>query len=381
MPAKLSPIIYGEKKNIDFSKFNIGNVMKAITYDLEEFGERGVQGVPVKTSDALKMKKYHEANKSLKDPYFMAGVVKNDLVLVIHDKVDGKFEAMSVLVKNYLGLKKQLAKSNSAVVNMDRGDDTIDDASDAKGKKLKAKVQEDDDPDFGGITGNVLLCAHGTPKTKPGRVIGTHLAGKKPAELCDLLTNSKDKAKRLSKDFSGKITLSGCFTASGGPEKDKQDDPYAKKVWAEMKKRGYKKLSVEGMPGPSWTASDSSLKDGHNKVLKRGDEGVWAKSEEMLEAQEKQAAKIRKEIDSMTDKVVKAWQKFKGDKETFIAHPDVKKQLAKINAKEKALDSVKDEIAKIKKDNKDIGDDRGKDIKALIGTFGLRVIRHELKTS
>lgn len=380
MPAKLSPILYGEKKNIDFSKFNIGNVLKAITYDLEEFGDKGVQGVPVKTSDALKMKKYHEASKNLKDPYFMAGVVKNDLVLVIHSKSDSKFEAMSVLVKNYLGLKKQLAKSNSAVVNMDRGDDTIDNASDAKAKKLKTKVQEEEDTDFGGIKGNVLLCAHGTPKTKPGRVIGTHLAGKKPSELCDLLTKNKDKAKRLSKDFSGKITLSGCFTASGGPEKDKQDDPYAKKVWAEMKKRGYKKLSVEGMPGPSWTADDNSQSDGHGKRMKTGDEGVWAKSSEMLEAQKKQAAKIRKEIDSMTEKVVKAWNKFKGDKDTFLAHPEVKKQLAKINAKEKALESVKDEIKKIKKDIKSSGDEDGKDIKALIGTFGLRVIRHELKS-
>ncbi len=68
MATKLSPILYGEKKNIDFSKFNIGNVLKAITYDLEEFGEKGVQGVPVKTSDALKMKKYQEANKKLKEP-------------------------------------------------------------------------------------------------------------------------------------------------------------------------------------------------------------------------------------------------------------------------------------------------------------------------
>lgn len=383
MPAKLSPIIYGEKKNIDFSKFNIGNVMKAITYDLEEFGEKGVQGVPVKTSEALKMKKYHEANKNLKDPYFMAGVVKNDLVLVIHSSADPKFEAMSVLVKNYVGLKAQLAKSSAAVVNLDKGDRIIDGASKAQGDKFKTKVQDEDDMDFGGITGNILLCAHGEPKTKPGRVIGVELAGKKPSQICDLLTKNKDKAKRIAKDYSGKITLSGCFTASGGPEKDKQDDAFAKKVKDELSKRGYKKVSVVGMPGPSATAreTDGSDRDSHGKVMKRGDKEVWAKSEEMLEAQEKKAVKLRKEIDSMTKKILEGWKKFKGTKEEFVAHPKVKKALGELNAKEKSLDDLKTEIESIKKDMRDTGDSDGKSIKALTGTFGLRVIRHELKST
>ena len=106
MATKLSPIIYGEKKNIDFSKFNIGNVMKAITYDLEEFGDKGVQGLVVKSSDALRMTKYEAASKKHKDPYIMAGVVKNDLVLVVQDKSDSKFEAMSVLVKGDVASKR-----------------------------------------------------------------------------------------------------------------------------------------------------------------------------------------------------------------------------------------------------------------------------------
>lgn len=380
MPAKLSPIIYGEKKNIDFSKFNIGNVMKAITFDLEEFGEKGVQGVPVKTSEALKMKKYHEANKNLKDPYFMAGVVKNDLVLVIHDKIDGKFEAMSVLVKNYLGLKKELAKSSAAVVNLDKGDRIIDGAAKAQGDKYKTKVQDEDTMDLGGITGNILLCAHGAPKTKPGRVIGVELAGKKPKDICDLLTKNKDKGKRIAKDYSGKITLSGCFTASGGPEKDKQDDAFAKKVHDELVKRGYKKVSVVGMPGPSATAreTDGSDRDSDGKVMKRGEKEVWAKSEEMLEAQKKKAEKMRKEIDSMTKKILKGWEGFKGDKDTFLANPKVKKALGELRTKEQALDELKKEIQSIKKDMKDTGDVDGKSIKSLTGTFGLRVIRHEL---
>ena len=44
------------------------------------------------------------------------------------------------------------------------------------------------------------------------------------------LTADKDKAKRIGKDYRGTITLSGCFTASGGPEADRQDDVFAKKV-------------------------------------------------------------------------------------------------------------------------------------------------------
>ncbi|MCF6286779.1 MAG: hypothetical protein L3K26_16545 [Candidatus Hydrogenedentes bacterium] len=379
MAATLSPIIYGEKKNIDFSKFNIGNVLKAITYDLKEFGERGVQGVPVKSSDALKLVKYHSASKKVTEPYVMAGIVKKDLVLVIRDKKDTKLDAMSVLVKNYVGLKAKLAKSNAAVVNMDRGDDTIDDSSDAKASKLKTRVQEEDDTDFGGITGNVLLCAHGTPKTKPGRVIGTHLAGKKPSQICDVLTKNKDKKKRLAKSFAGKLTLSGCFTASGGPEKDKQDDPFAKKVWDEMKKRGYKKISVEGMPGPSWTANDNSDTDEYGKRMKRGDEGVYAKCQEMLEAQEKMAVKLRKDIDKITDKILKTHKSYKGDKSTFMANPKVQTELKKIQGLEKQLASVKAEVKKIEKDMAKTGDVDGKGMKALTGTFGLRVLKPVLK--
>ena len=307
MPAKLSPILYGSKKNIDFSKFNIGNVIKAVTYDLEEFGEKGVQGVVIKSSDALKLVKYHQADKH------KTGV-------------------------------------------------------------------DDPDSDYGSVTGNLLLCAHGAPKTKPGRVIGTEFAGKKPSQICDLLTKNKDKKKNLSKDYSGKITLSGCFTASGGPEKDKQDDAFAKKVKDELTKRGYKKVSVVGMPGPSWTArsKDGSDRDGDGKVMKRGDKGVWAKSEEMLEAQEKKAVKLRKEIDSMTKKIVGAWNKSDGDKSAFLSKSGVKKALNDLKSKEKALDDLKAEIKSIKKDMKKTGDVDGKDIKALTGTFGLRVIKSEI---
>ena len=299
MPAKLSPILYGEKKNIDYNKFNTGNILKAITYDLKEFGEKGVQGVPVKASECPRMaKQYMSGEMAKREPYAMAGVFKNDLVFVIRHKKDPKFEVLSILVKNYVGLKEKLAKSSAKVVNLQKGDKTIDGAAKAQADKFKTTVDEKDSS-YGTVTGNILLCAHGTPKTKPGRVMGTKLAGLKPSQICDILTKNKDKKKNLAKDYSGKITLSGCFTASGGPEKDKQDDPFAKKVKDELSKRGYKSVSVVGMPGPSWTArsGDGSDRDAHGKMMKRGDKGGWAKSEERLEAQEKQAVKLRKDID------------------------------------------------------------------------------------
>ena len=266
-------------------------------------------------------------------------------------------------------------------MNLDKGDDTIDKAAKAQADRKKTKVQDEDDMDFGGITGNILLCAHGAPKVKPGRVIGVKLAGKKPKEICDLLTKSKDKSKRIGKDYSGKITLSGCYTASGGPEKDKQDDAFAKKVWAEFKKRGYEELSVVGMPGPSWTAQGDTLKDGYGKKVTRGEKGVWAKSKRQLQAEEKKAEKLRKEIDSMTEKVLQAWEKYqtKGTAEEFVANSKVKAQLKKIDAKEKALDSVKQEILSIRKDMDDTGDADGRDIKSLTGTFGLRVIKRTVR--
>lgn len=78
-------------------------------------------------------------------------------------------------------------------------------------------------------------------------------------------------------------------------------------------------------------------------------------------------------------RVLKAITKFEGDKKAFVEHPEVTKQLAKINAKEKALATLKKEIQVILKDRKKYKDARGNDIRAVTGTFGLRVMRHELK--
>src|SRR5689334_9286448 len=100
MPTKLDRIVFGESKSIDFEKFNIGAVVKAVAFDLEEFETKGVQGLAVKTDDAKRTITYCEAAR-LKQPYIQAGVFKNDMILVVRDKKNDKFEEMAVLVKNY----------------------------------------------------------------------------------------------------------------------------------------------------------------------------------------------------------------------------------------------------------------------------------------
>ena len=156
MATKLDPIIYGSRKNVDFKKYSEGNLVKAITYDMEEFGQRGVQGLTIKTSDAKRMINYQKANRDRKDPYLMAGVCKKDLVLVVRDKSDAKFEAMAVLVKGYTGIKDKLAKHTASVTNIHPGKDEVIERS-VKDTAAKLKTKVSDDPNYGEITGNIVL--------------------------------------------------------------------------------------------------------------------------------------------------------------------------------------------------------------------------------
>lgn len=377
MPSVLSHVVYGEKKNIALKSYNVGSLVKAVTFDLEEFGKRGVQGLAIKTTDADKMIKYESANKNLKEPYLMAGVCKKDLVLVVRDAKDPKFEAMAVLVKGYADIKEKLAASSSAVVNLDEGDAAVDRSSSALADKRGTAVQGKDDADFGSVTGDIALCAHGDPQTSAGRVIGVKLGEMTAKEVADLLTRNKDKSRALARNYSGKITLVGCFTASGGPEALKQDDPFAKKVWDELKSRGFDKCSVVGMPGVAMVAKTTRKDDG-GTGMKRGDTAVWAKSEEQLQAYSKQSQKIRGEIDEMVDKLVKAGKAHKGDKSAFLATEPAKKVLAAINEKEKALESIRKEMESIQADAAKYGDVDGKLLAHVTGTFGLRVVKKEL---
>ncbi|MGH3266228.1 MAG: hypothetical protein ACRDNS_30025, partial [Trebonia sp.] len=132
------------------------------------------------------------------------------------------------------------------------------------------------DPNYGEITGNIVLTAHGTPAVAPnGRIIGSKLGRKKPDEIVKMLTTSKDPKKRLAKAYDGTLTLCGCFTASGGPEGEKRDDPFAKKVLDIFRKRGYSKISVVGYPGATITDRGPGT-DSRGTATEQGDERVLA---------------------------------------------------------------------------------------------------------
>jgi hypothetical protein len=245
----LDRVLYGADKSIDFGSFNFGDIMDAIAQDLEEFGEKGVQGVRV-PNDGTKFIAEQQARKDLKYPYLQAGVLQGHLVLAIFDAADRSVRDQTVLLKDYTALKERLASSSVSITNIDTtGDDVI--VGSAQALANRHGVGVDPDPDFGDITGDIILDAHGTPDVLPGgKVIGTLLGERTPQQIVDMLTTSKDKKKRISKNYNGTLTLCGCFTASGGPEANKQDDVFAKKVLDLLRERGYKKISVRGYPGP-----------------------------------------------------------------------------------------------------------------------------------
>jgi hypothetical protein len=275
MPTKLDRIVFGESKSINFEKYNIGAVVKAVAFDLEEFDTKGVQGLAVKTDDAKRTITYCEAAK-LKEPYIQVGVVKHDMVLVVRDKKNDKFEEMAVLVKNYTPIREKLAKNNAAVVNLQPGDAVIDGAADALKDRYKTDVKTEKTADFSKITGNIVLSAHGTPKNlASGRVIGTELAGKTPEQIVKLLMD-----KGLRPDYDGRIDLSGCFTASGGLAASEKDTTFAEKVLKQLRKEGFAKATVEAWPGPMYTNKEQSYTDSVGTTQKRGAEGVWANQQD-----------------------------------------------------------------------------------------------------
>lgn len=322
MVATLNPIIYGRGKKVDFNKYNDGSLLKAITFDMKEFDQRGVQGLAVKMPDANRMIKYEKANKNRKDPYLMAGVCKKDLVLVVRDKSDAKFEAMTVLVKGYTGIKDKLAKQSASVTNIHPGKDKVIESS-VKDTAAKLKTKVSDDPNYGEITGNIVLTAHGRPKVMPsGRVVGDKLGRKSPKQIVELLTGSKDPKKRVGSDYNGTITLCGCFTASGGPEAEKKDDPFAKKVLDLLRKKGFKKLSIVGYAGATITVSKGGT-DSKGTRVRRGDEKVLAN--QPTGAERKKAKKLEEAI----TKAMKARNSLVGDYNTALQARDAARRVLK----------------------------------------------------
>ncbi len=402
MPTKLDPIISGKKKDVTFGNFDIGKVLKAITADLEAAGAKDVQGLKILGNFKNFISYEKKANRA-KDPYLQVGVTNGSLVLVLRDKDNDKFEAMDLLVKGYNGIKDKLVKETAAVISLDPDDKVIGPAGKAQADKFGTKVMTKDDYEFGELTGNIILCAHGTPDATPsGRLIASKLGKKTPKDIVKLLTGSKDPKQRIGKDYSGKIFLSGCFTASGGPEGSKQDDPFAKKVWDLLKGAGYTKASVVGMPGPSITArndgdTDSWDKD-NPKAMKRGDKHVVTNMRTVEDY--KKNAKLEKAVSAAIkdyNDSVDAHNKLLADMNGFAQlgqdraaelgnvpaalkadaqYQEYKKKYLKIKAdldkEKKKLAKAKTVLDKARKAMEDSGLD--KTLAKIEGTFGLRTL-------
>ena len=275
MATKLDPILLGPQKNIAPKQLDVGKIVACIAQDLEEYGEKGVQGLKVKSADAKRLLAYESASVARqKSSYAQVGVFKKDLFLVVRDKKDKSYEQMALLVKDYTDAKQSLADNEATVVKLaaDKDDPTIVRAAAARADKFGTTVKEEADAEVGTVKGDIILCAHGgADSSASGRVIGTKLGRQSADDLVQFLTLNADPKKRIAPDYNGTIRLSGCFTGSGGPEAHEADEGLARNVWAKLRQAGYDKCSVVGVPGPAKWANADGEQDGSGTAMKKGD--------------------------------------------------------------------------------------------------------------
>lgn len=255
----------------------ISNIASELNTALEKYcrdeGVKDPQGIKLTgMNDALKsVKEYQAELKGTKDELAVrAGINdRGHLALAISGIVPRKGKPVKVdeeivVRKDFTTLIDEIKKEANAVVNLQKGDKVIDRAADRQAAKFGTTATTPDKADFGGIsTGHVILAAHGSRVEVSGTIIGAKLGKKTPAEIVSLLTENGDRKKNLSKDFSGTVWLSGCFTASGGiapPGADYDYESFARTVWELLKRKGYAKATVKGQPGIARTdaAGDKS---------------------------------------------------------------------------------------------------------------------------
>lgn len=336
------------------ANFDSGKLVKAIGDDLIAFVGKEMQGLVVKANDAKslvdKVKK-EMAAKKCEQPWLRAGMSGGDMIFLITDLKNSKYEQSCVLVADYKALREKLKKQAAMVVNLDKGDKVIDQAAKDMGKALGTKPVTGDRAKFAGIEGSgaIVLLAHGDEdKNSSGQIYGKDFAGKSPKDLVALLLDNKDPRKQLSPEYSGTIYLDGCFTAQGSAMEN-----YTKQVWELLKARGVKNVKVKGNLGAAAT-------------LKSGDELVTTtEAEEKAEKLLKKAqADFEKLMEPVEKKLQEIMDKKYGGKETtaYNNDPEVKKLLAMAKkAGEQAAEKLAAEQKKIP----------GFQVKNLVGQFGL----------
>lgn len=336
------------------ANFDLGKLVKGVGDDLIKFVGKPIQGLVVKGTDATsvvkKVKEDMVAGKCAQ-PWLRAGMSGKDMIFLVNDLKNTKYERTCVLVADYKGIREKQKKllSDTKIMNLDKGDDVIDQA--AKDMRKALGVKPGSGKDLGAIDGSasIILLAHGDEdKTSSGQIYGKDFAGKSPKDLVAMLVDNKDPKKRLSPSYSGTIYLDGCFTAQGGAMQN-----YTKLVWELLKAKGIKNCKVKGNLGAAAT-------------LKSGDELVTTTEAE--KAGEKLVAKAQKDYEKQIApaeaKLEEICKKKYGGKQdaNFKKDPDVVKLQAVIDKLRK------DAVKKLESDLKKIP---GYEVKNLVGQFGL----------
>lgn len=244
-----------------------------------------------------------------------------------------KIDDTVVIRKDFAAVVTESQNQANAVVNLQKGDKVIDSAAKAQAKKFGTTVEEPDDAEFGDLTtGYVILAAHGSRVEVNGTIIGTKLGKRTPQQIVDLLT-SGDKRKRLSKNFSGTVWLSGCFTAAGGiapPNSDYDYESFARSVWQLLKKNGYEHASVKGQPGTAYTDAEGE---------KSSTTPTGQKDNDKLK---KQVAEVQAQIEKAETALAKLKKDFPDDGERR-ANPAYVKQFVLLSELKKITEALKAE--------------------------------------
>lgn len=262
-----------------------------------------------------------------------------------------KIEEEIFIRKDFATLVEEMKNEANVVVNLQKGDSTIDRAASNQAKKFGTGVEAPDDADFGQVkSGNVILAAHGSRLEVSGTIIGVKLGKRTAKEIVELLTEGDDKKKRLNPEFSGTVWLSGCFTASGGiapPDEDYDYESFARSVWELLKKKGYTKATVKGQPGIARTD-------------KEGDKSsVTPTGQKDYDKLKKALAELQKDIKAVAVELAKL-KKDHPEEDELRTIPAYVKQLVALNELKKLATQMEAEK-------------ESHVIKGLVATYGLKV--------
>lgn len=337
------------------SNYNGGHLVKAIGDDLVKFVGKPMQGLVVKEAGAAKivdLVKKDLIAKKVKEPVLRAGISGSDILFVVSDLKNAKYEQSCVLVAGYVPLREKLKKQAATVVNLDPGDAVIDQAAKDMARNNRAGAVAGAGANFGLISGTspIILLAHGDEdKTSTGQIYGKDFAGKTPAQLVTLLVDNADPKRCLSRDYAGTIYLDGCFTAQGGAMQN-----YTKQVWEMLKTRGVKNVKVKGNLGLAATTD-------------RGDEIITtseaqARADRLLAGAKRAYSQATVTHEQQRGEIWQARFGRPADEAAFLADPEVKRideDAAKIS--ERVSAQLEKELKKIP----------GYQVPNLVGQFGL----------